>query len=110
MMQMNLHISSGRGQKTNTSYPFSTSITSLDELKEAVQYDHVCAKYADGKNNRGNTVKAYRSKKTFLSSDCLPMDCDNTNANPLEYMPMKRWLGMSWLFMIMIFQSMTSGI
>lgn len=84
MMQMNLHISSGRGQKTNTSYPFSTSITSLDELKEAVQYDHVCAKYADGKNNRGNTVKAYRSKKTFLSSDCLAMDCDNTNANPLE--------------------------
>ena len=84
MMQMNLYISSSKGKKTNTSYPFQASISSLDELKEAVQYDHVCAKYADGKNNRGKPVKAYRSKKTFLLSDCLPMDCDNTNANPLE--------------------------
>lgn len=84
MMQMNLYISNSKGQKTNTSYPFSAKISTLDDLKEAVAYDHVCAQYADGKNNRGKLVKAYRSKKTFLSSNCLPMDCDNTTSNPLS--------------------------
>ena len=81
---MTVYISSVSGQKTNTSYPFEVSVTTEAELARAAVYDHVCAKYADGKNNRGKSVKAYRSKKTFLSSNCLPMDCDNTNSNPLE--------------------------
>ena len=80
---MDLYVSSGRGLKTNTSYPFPAAITSLDALKEAAQFDHVAARYADGKNNRGKLIKGYRSKKTFQSSNCLPMDCDNTNPNPL---------------------------
>lgn len=92
MMQMNLYLSNGRGKKTNTSYPYPASISTLDDLKEAVAFDHVCAQYADGKNNRGNPVKAYRSKKTFLSSNCLPMDCDNTDGNPLsEDVPESEW-------------------
>ena len=81
---MTIYISSVSGQKTNTSYPFEVSVTTEEDLARAAAYDHVCAKYADGKNNRGKSVKAYRSKKTFLSSNCLPMDCDNTNTNPLE--------------------------
>ena len=81
---MTVFVSSGRNQKTNTSYPFPSVISSVDDLKEAASYDHVSARYADGKNNRGRMIKAYRSKKTFLSSDCLPMDCDNCNPNPLE--------------------------
>ena len=80
---MDLYVSSGSGQKTNTSYPFPASITSLDALKEAVRFDHVAARYADGKNNKGRLIRGYRSKKTFQSSNCLPMDCDNTNPNPL---------------------------
>ena len=81
---MTVYISSVSGQKTNTSYPFEVSVTTEEDLACAAAYDHVCAKYADGKNNRGKSVKAYRSKKNFLSSNCLPMDCDNTNSNPLK--------------------------
>ncbi len=81
---MTVFISSVREQKTNTSYPFPVEITSSDALAEAVRYDHVCAKFADGRNNRGKLIKAYRSKKTFLASNCLPMDCDNCSVNPLE--------------------------
>ena len=72
------------GKKTNTSYPFPVEIASTDDLKKVAAFDHVCARYADGKNTRGKLIKAYRSKKTFISSDCLPMDCDNTNPNPME--------------------------
>ena len=81
---MTVYISSVSGLKTNTSYPFKVSVTTEADLAKAVAYDHVCAHFADGQNNRGKSIKAYRSKKTFLSSNCLPMDCDNTNTNPLE--------------------------
>ena len=81
---MNVYISSVSGQKTNTSYPFEVPIATEADLAKAVAYDHVCARFADGRNNRGKNIGAYRSKKTFLSSNCLPMDCDNTNINPLE--------------------------
>ena len=81
---MTIFVSSGRNQKTNTSYPFPTEITSVDAMKEAACYDHVPAHYADGRNNRGKFIKGYRSKRTFMSSDCLPMDCDNSTPNPLQ--------------------------
>ncbi|MCR5599532.1 MAG: hypothetical protein K6G33_02145 [Ruminococcus sp.] len=81
---MTVYISSVREQKTNTSYPFKVAVTTEADLAKAAAYDHVCAHFADGQNNRGKRIKAYRSKKTFLSSNCLPMDCDNTNTNPLE--------------------------
>lgn len=81
---MTVYISSVCGQKTNTSYPFKVAVTTETDLAKAAAYDHVCAHFADGQNNRGKRIKAYRSKKTFLSSNCLPMDCDNTNTNPLE--------------------------
>ena len=79
-----VYVSSERGQKTNTSYPFSGEIKSIEDMRNAVVYDHVCAKYGDGKNNRGRLIRAYRSKKTFKSSNCLPMDCDNCSSNPLD--------------------------
>lgn len=82
--QMTVFVSSCRNQKTNTSYPFPTDVSSIEDLKEAACYDHVCACYADGKDNRGKFIKVYRSKKTFTSSNCLPMDCDNSTPNPLE--------------------------
>ena len=81
---MTVYISSVCGQKTNTSYPFEVPVTTEADLAKAAAYDHVCAHFADGQNNRGKRIKAYRSKKNFLSSNCLPMDCDNTNTNPLE--------------------------
>ena len=89
---MTVYISSVCGQKTNTSYPFEAAVTTEADLAKAAAYDHVCAHFADGQNNRGKSIKAYRSKKTFLSSNCLPMDCDNTNTNPLmEDVPESDW-------------------
>ncbi len=79
-----LYVSNVQGRKTNVSYPYEAKIGSLEELKNAVQYDHVCAKYADKKSKNGHVIPAYRSKNGFMFSDCLPMDCDNSNQNPLQ--------------------------
>lgn len=79
-----LQYSNERGNKKNTSYPFRFEIQSVEELKKVAQFDHVCGEYADGKNTRGNIIKGYRSKKSFRKANCLPVDCDNTNPNPLE--------------------------
>lgn len=44
------------------------------------------------KNTRGNIIKGYRSKKSFRKANCLPVDCDNTNPNPLETdIPAEEW-------------------
>lgn len=87
-----LQYSSVRGNKKNTSYPFKAEIKTVDDLKKIAQFDHVCGEYADGKNTRGNVVKGYRSKKTFRKADCLPVDCDNTNSDPLaEDIPASEW-------------------
>ncbi len=84
MKEMDLYVSSVRGVKNNTGYPFPAHIDSLESLKKAAAFDHVCAHYSDGRNTKGRIIKGYRSKRTFLSANCLPMDCDNTNPNPLE--------------------------
>jgi len=55
------------GKKSNCSYPDRREIMSVDELKEAVRYDHVCGEYKDN----------HRSIENFLRSDVLVMDCDN---------------------------------
>ena len=81
---MTLYVSNVQGRKTNVSYPYEAKISSLEELKNAVQYDHVCAEYADKKGKNGQVIPAYRSKNGFMFSDCLPMDCDNSNPNPLQ--------------------------
>jgi len=43
-----LHIARVRGRASNTSYPERVKITSIDDLRNAAQFDHVCAEYADG--------------------------------------------------------------
>lgn len=87
-----LQYSNERGNKKNTSYPFRFEIQSVEELKKVAQFDHVCGEYADGKNTRGNIIKGYRSKKSFRKANCLPVDCDNTNPNPLETdIPAEEW-------------------
>ncbi len=81
--EITLQYSSLRGVKSNTSYPFRKLVSGVDDLKEVAQFDHVGGMYADGENNRGKTVLGYRNKKTFLKSDCLILDCDNTVSDPL---------------------------
>ncbi len=81
-----------RGKKGNTSYPFKKEITCAEDLKEVAAFDHVGAEYADGKNNRDNLVKGYRSKKTFQKAGCAIMDCDNADHDPLAPdVPPEEW-------------------
>lgn len=70
--------------RRNTSYPFNTSVTSPDDLKKLTRFDHVAAVFKDGINTQGNTVRGYRNKKCFQSSDVIIMDCDNTPTDPLS--------------------------
>ena len=80
---MRISYSNVRGKKTNTSYPFIAEIKTADDLKKVAAFDHVCAIYKDGYNQRKKLIKGYRSNKTFQESDCLPLDCDNVSSDPL---------------------------
>ncbi len=75
-MDFKLYRSDTVGVKSNTRYPICVPVTSAEELKKAVAFDHVCAEYVD--NVRGND--------NFLRSNVLPMDCDNGHSeNPDEW-------------------------
>lgn len=64
------------GNQKNCLYPNKRVVTSVDELKEAVKVDHVCAEY---ENN-------YRSADNFIKSDVIVMDCDNEHSDdPAEW-------------------------
>lgn len=87
-----LQYSSVRGKEKNTSYPFKAEVKTVDDLEKIARFDHVCGEYADGTNTRKNAIKGYRSKKTVRKADCLPVDCDNTNPDPLaEDIPASEW-------------------
>ena len=58
----------------NCVYPNRVEITSGDELKEAVRFDHVC----------GEFKKNYRNINNFLKSNVIVMDCDNDHSEDPE--------------------------
>ena len=75
-MQLTICTANCTGNQKNCLYPNKRVVTSLDELKEAVKVDHVCAEY---ENN-------YRSADNFIKSDVIVMDCDNDHSdNPAEW-------------------------
>jgi len=75
-MQLTICTANCTGNQKNCLYPNKHVITSVDELKEAVKVDHVCAEY---ENN-------YRSADKFIKSDVIVMDCDNDHTeNPAEW-------------------------
>lgn len=75
-MQLTICTANFTGNQKNCLYPNKSVVTSVDELKEAVKLDHVCAEY---KNN-------YRSADNFIKSDVIVMDCDNDHTeNPDEW-------------------------
>lgn len=75
-MQLTISTSNCTGNHKNCLYPNKNVVTLVQELKEAVKLDHVCAEY---KNN-------YRSADNFLKSDVIVMDCDNDHTeNPDEW-------------------------
>ena len=64
------------GNPGNCSYPHKTVVLDEASLKTAISHDYVCAEY---KNN-------YRNGDNFISSDCLPVDCDNDHSeNPDDW-------------------------
>lgn len=56
-----------RGEKFNNLYPNECPIEDEFDLECATTKDYVCAQYKNG----------HRANVDFVSSDCLPMDCDN---------------------------------
>ena len=64
------------GKQSNCLYPNRVEVTSIEELAEAVEKDHVCARYKDN----------YRNIANFEESDVVVMDVDNDHSdNPDEW-------------------------
>lgn len=75
-MQLTICTANCTGNQKNCLYPNKRVVASVDELKEAVKVDHVCAEY---ENN-------YRSADNFIKSDVIVMDCDNDHSDdPAEW-------------------------
>ena len=65
------------GNPGNCSYPHKHVILDETSLKTAICHDYVCAEY----------LNSYRNGDNFISSDCLPVDCDNDHSeNPADWM------------------------
>lgn len=75
-MKFTLFTASCTGMESNCRYPQKREIQNAKDLKEAAQFDHVCAAYKN----------SYRSRDNFLWSDVAVMDCDNDHTeNPGEW-------------------------
>lgn len=75
-MQITMFTADCTGQAANCSYPNRRVVTTPEEMREAVRFDHVCAEY------KGN----YRSIGNFARSDVVVMDIDNDHTeDPAEW-------------------------
>jgi len=75
-MQITMFTADCSGQAANCSYPNRRVVTTPEEMREAVRFDHVCAEY------KGN----YRSIGNFARSDVVVMDIDNDHTeDPAEW-------------------------
>lgn len=68
---MTLYYNTVREKANNTLYPCCKTISSVDDLKEVVSHDHVCAQYEDNR----------RKKDNFIQTDCTMLDIDNTDSD-----------------------------
>lgn len=73
-MEFSLFTSSDIGRASNIIYPKRVVVTDAESMKAAVAFDHVGALYKENK----------RSNDTFLESDCLMLDFDNTHSEKEE--------------------------
>lgn len=74
MKPITIYTANCRENPLNNRYPNRHVITNTDELKAAACFDQVFAAY---RNN-------HRSKADFITSDCLPFDCDNDHSEDPE--------------------------
>src|SRR3712207_2818569 len=71
MLTFNCYDATCIGNKNNCLYPNKVTVFDRDSFIKAISFDHVCGSF------KGN----YRSKDNFVSSDCIPMDCDNDHSD-----------------------------
>lgn len=75
-MRFTLYTANCRENAKNVFYPVAVAVTGFDSLKQAAEFDHVSARFKDGK----------RSNDNFEFSDCLMFDCDNSHSeNPADW-------------------------
>ena len=75
-MKFTLYTATCRENAKNIKYPNDVEVIDGESLKSAVQFDHVSAKFTDDK----------RSNASFIESDCLMFDCDNSHSeNPEDW-------------------------
>lgn len=70
-MNFTLYTANCVGNPQNNLYPNRLVISNADDMRAAVAYDHVSAEF---RNSRRNNYD-------FLSSDNIPMDCDNDHSD-----------------------------
>ena len=71
MTQFTLWRSDTQGDRFNTNYPIKCVISSIDDLKEVVLYDHVSCEYKN----------SHRAKTDFISANCVMADLDNGHSD-----------------------------
>ena len=74
MQAFHLFTADVRGDCRNTVYPHVVEISTLAQLQQAAQYDHVGAAFKDN----------HRSNEGFLWADCLIADVDNAAGEVVE--------------------------
>ena len=65
--EIRLWVSSGCGNQKNCRYPYEKVVSTTEDLKTAVAFDHTFISF---KSN-------YRNEDNFEFADALAVDCDN---------------------------------
>ena len=71
MLNFNCYDATCIGNKNNCLYPNMVQVSDRNSFIKAISFDHVTAEF------QGN----YRSKDKFITSNCIPMDCDNDHSD-----------------------------
>lgn len=75
-MKITLYTANCKGNLSNCLYPNEVVVTDKVSMVQAVQFDHVTAKYKDN----------YRSTANFIQADNVPLDLDNDHSdNPKDW-------------------------
>lgn len=78
---MKLYTSRAYQDMYNTKYAHLVEVTSAEDLRAAVAWDHVAARYKDN----------HRATDNFIESDCIMMDVDNAPGKGQPDIPLEEW-------------------
>ena len=81
--EFHLSRSNSQGVATNAEYPHYCKINNLKTFKKATDFDHTIGKFVDD----------HRTKKNFISADCIFLDVDNdSKLQPEDWNDSKQWM------------------